>query len=136
MMAYSMAYNGVTLSMFFMQLHRNRAFSQSKLTFSKCYFIIIFTWVPHRYLPWPRGIKKRIITNILCLLLNKAPCQGKTCQFMLYTRADKTCQGETCQGQLVKESLSCVWGFNVKHLSALCYSNSHKYELNFHLSFI
>ena len=51
MMAYSMAYNGVTLSMFFMQLHRNRAFSQSKLTFSKCYFIIIFTWVPHRYLP-------------------------------------------------------------------------------------
>ena len=30
-------------------------------------------------------------------LLNKASCQGKTCQFMLYTRANKTCQGKTCQ---------------------------------------
>ena len=27
-------------------------------------------------------------------LLNKAPCQGKTCQFMSYTRANKTCQGK------------------------------------------
>ena len=35
-------------------------------------------------------------------LLNKAPCQGKTCQFMLYTRANKTCQGETCQGKLAR----------------------------------
>ena len=35
-----------------------------------------------------------------CQLLNKAPCQGKSCQFMSYTRANKTCQGKTCQGKL------------------------------------
>ena len=27
-------------------------------------------------------------------LLNKAFCQGKTCQFMSYTRANKTCKGK------------------------------------------
>ena len=49
-------------------------------------------------------------------LLNKAPCQGKTCQFMSYTRANKTCQGKlvqlytqaikTCQGKLLEKSCS------------------------------
>ena len=34
------------------------------------------------------------------LLLNKASCQGKTCQFILYTRANKACQGKTCEGKL------------------------------------
>ena len=36
-----------------------------------------------------------------CQILYKVPCQGKTCQFMSYTRANKTCQGKTCQGKLV-----------------------------------
>ena len=36
---------------------------------------------------------------MLCTRANKT-CQGKTCQFMLCTRANKTCQGKTCQGKL------------------------------------
>ena len=33
-------------------------------------------------------------------LLNKAPCQGKTCQFMLYTQRNETCQVKTFQRKL------------------------------------
>ena len=39
--------------------------------------------------PWQGALFK----TWSCQLLNKAPCQGKTCQFMSYTRANKTCQG-------------------------------------------
>ena len=40
MMAYAMTYKGVSFPCFTYS-YRNTAFSQSKLTFSKCYFIII-----------------------------------------------------------------------------------------------
>ena len=43
-----MAYNGVNLN-FFPYSYRNKAFSQSKLTFSKCYFIIIISCL-HEFL--------------------------------------------------------------------------------------
>ena len=45
----------------------------------------------------------RSLVQLFCSTLfmsafeQKAPCQGKTYQFMSYTRANKTCQGKTCQ---------------------------------------
>ena len=42
MTAFAMAYYGVNLSMFYCTYsYRETAFSQSKLTFSKCYFIFV-----------------------------------------------------------------------------------------------
>ena len=67
-------------------------------------YVIRHSKAPHRrpsfpwqVFPWQGALFKSCIS---CQLLNKAPCQGKTCQFMSYTRANKTCQRKTCQGKL------------------------------------
>ena len=77
--------------------------------------------------PWQGALFKSWHDQVL----NKAPCQGKTCQFMSYTRTNKTCQGNLGRlyGALVRQmSVIDMHNRTINGAFFRFYQTKYKYE--------